>query len=180
MMKPGVDDGDIFHYSTFDINEWDTIQTLYHKNSIITKRTLLDWIPRLLNHDFKPIPQSGTPSYYPKRTPDDGHLDWNNDMRFIYNFVRAQTHPYPGAFSNLDSARVYFWKCQPFDTLIQYSKSLNGQVLEVFPNGDFLVKCGDGSILVIRGGENNYIRGGVLYKDPYRSYHAKIIINPII
>src|SRR5580765_8290115 len=41
IIKPGVDDGDIFHYEMFDINEWDDCNTLYYKNVIVSKQVLL-------------------------------------------------------------------------------------------------------------------------------------------
>lgn len=45
--------------------------------------------------------------YLPKRTPGDGQIDWNRTNVEIYNFVRALTRPYPGAFSYLDNKKVF-------------------------------------------------------------------------
>ncbi|MBK8606779.1 MAG: hypothetical protein IPN82_08085 [Chitinophagaceae bacterium] len=53
LIKAGVDDGDIFYFESFDINEWDTCRTLYYKNSIVTKRVLVKWIPELLKISFR-------------------------------------------------------------------------------------------------------------------------------
>jgi len=35
---------------------------------------------------------------YPQRSPDDGELDLNNSAKDLYNFIRPQSSPYPGAF----------------------------------------------------------------------------------
>ncbi|MFZ9035192.1 MAG: methionyl-tRNA formyltransferase, partial [Francisellaceae bacterium] len=76
MMQPGADNGDIFAYEQFDINEHDTIKTLYYKNAIITKRLLLEYIPKLLTERVSFKKQTGMVSYYPKRTPEDGQILW--------------------------------------------------------------------------------------------------------
>ena len=31
--------------------------------------------------------------------PEDGYINWSNDINEIYNLVRAVTKPYPGAFT---------------------------------------------------------------------------------
>jgi len=35
---------------------------------------------------------------YPQRKPDDGELDLTKSAEELYNFIRAQSSPYPGAF----------------------------------------------------------------------------------
>lgn len=148
IIKNGVDDGDIFHYEKFDINEWDDCKTLYYKNSIITKNVLLNWIPLLLQGRVKVKPQIGTPTYYPKRTPEDGLIDWTKTVLEIYNFIRAITKPYPGAYAYLDGKKIIIWKAQPFDTQIDYLNSTEGEIVEVFDDGNFVVNCNSGLLLV--------------------------------
>ncbi|WP_417559036.1 methionyl-tRNA formyltransferase [Mesoflavibacter zeaxanthinifaciens] len=148
LMKSGVDDGDVFHYETFDINDWDTCKTLYYKNSILTKNILLSFIPKLLDNDYTIIPQVGVPTYYKKRTPEDGIIDWTNTVFVIHNFVRALTKPYPGAFSFVNNEKILFWKVQPFDTRITYPNALEGEIVEIFDSTDFIVQCNSGLLLV--------------------------------
>ena len=147
LMTPGIDDGDVITHEIFDINQWDTCQTIYYKISIIQKRILEEFIPKLLSNNFKHIPQTGEPSYYEKRTPDDGLIDWSKSVHEIYNFVRALTRPYPGAFTFLNGQRLNIWKSQPFDPKIKY-ESKNGQIVEKFSTGDFVVNCKDGLLLI--------------------------------
>ena len=146
-MTPGIDDGDVITHEIFDINQWDTCQTIYYKISITQKRILEEFIPKLLSNNFKHIPQTGEPSYYEKRTPDDGLIDWSKSVHEIYNFVRALTRPYPGAFTFLNGQRLNIWKSQPFDPKIKY-ESKNGQIVEKFSTGDFVVSCKDGLLLI--------------------------------
>ena len=147
LMTPGIDDGDVITHEIFDINQWDTCQTIYYKISIIQKRILAEIIPKLVSNNFKHIPQTGEPSYYEKRTPDDGLIDWSKSVHEIYNFVRALTRPYPGAFTFLNGQRLNIWKSQPFDSKIKY-ESKNGQIVEKFSTGDFVVNCKDGLLLI--------------------------------
>ena len=46
IIKQGIDDGDVFHYEMFDINDWDDIKTLYFKNTYVSTRVLLKYIPQ--------------------------------------------------------------------------------------------------------------------------------------
>lgn len=148
LIKPGIDDGDIFHYETFDILPWDTCKTLYYKNSLTTINTLKKYIPKLLNNEITLIPQQGEPTYYPKRTADDGVIDWNKNLFDIYNLIRAITKPYPGAFTFLDGNKVTIWNAQPFDTRISYPEKSIGEVIDIFDGGDIVVNALGGLLLI--------------------------------
>ena len=148
LIKPGIDDGDIFYFEAVDINDFDTCRTIYYKNSIVSKKVLLEWIPRLASGEYVAFKQQGDPTYYLKRTPEDGLIDWSKNVFEIYNFVRALTHPYPGAFSYIDGERVEIWRAQPFDTRITYFGKREGEIVEVFKTGDFVVNCNSGLLLV--------------------------------
>jgi methionyl-tRNA formyltransferase len=149
LMKPAADDGDVVAFEMFDVNEWDTCRTLYYKLSVVYKRMLLEHVPHLLAGRARPVPQVGEPSYYPKRTPADGLIDWSRPVFQIHDFIRALTHPYPGAFSYLDGeAPAFFWGAQPFDTRIAYFGAAEGEVVERFTTGEFVVNCNSGLLLV--------------------------------
>jgi methionyl-tRNA formyltransferase len=44
--------------------------------------------------------------YFRGRKTDDGRIDWSKGAREIHDLVRAVAPPYPGAFTQLDGARV--------------------------------------------------------------------------
>ena len=148
MLTPEIDDGDIVYHETFDINEWDTCKTIYYKTSVVMKRALLKLIPNILSNNFSRTPQSGEPSFYPKRTPDDGLIDWNKPLEEIHNFVKALAKPYPGTFSFIDKQKIMIWEAQPFDRKITFSDAKFGEIVEKFSTGDFVVKCNDGTLLI--------------------------------
>lgn len=148
LIKPGVDDGDVLDIGDFDINEFDDIDTLYMKLSIVNLRMHIDVISKLKAGSIVALPQIGEPTYFPKRSEADGEVDWNKlDCHEVYNFVRAQTRPYPGAFAWLDSKWVRIWKCQPFDTRITYPDHPIGAVVQRFTRG-LVVNCRGGLLLI--------------------------------
>lgn len=146
----GVDDGMIVGVQEFDINPFDTSETLHFKSRIAMNRLLRKHLPALISGTAALMAQPGDvePTYYPKRTPDDGIIHWGSSTEEIYNLIRAVTRPFPGAFTFLGESKCHIWCAQPFDTKLLYPDSENGQVTEVFYNGHFVVKTGDGSLLV--------------------------------
>jgi len=147
-IRAGIDNGDIIDTETFDITEFDTIRTLYMKNFILTKRMILKNLPGILNETVRPRPQVGEPTYYPKRSPEDGLIDWETmDVWQIYNFIRAQTKPYPGAFGFIQGKKIKIWHGQVFDTRITYADAGYGDCVEKI-DGNLIINCRGGLLLV--------------------------------
>lgn len=160
-ITPGIDDGDIIDYSIIDINEFDTCDSIYKKISIIVKNMYLKNIPKILNNEVLTRKQHGEITFYSKRTPDDGLIDWNKSVYEIYNLIRAVTKPYPGAFTYDGLSKILIWKAQPFDNNICYHDAKLGEIVEVFDN-EFVVNCCDGTLLVTQHEGNNIYVGTVL------------------
>lgn len=147
-MTPGVDDGDIVATRQFDINAFDTIRTLYFKYTIVVKRLLEEYLPKFISGDYKAAPQKGDPKSYPKRSPEDGLIDWESqDVEELHNFIRAQTKPYPGAFTFYEGKKVWLWDAKIFDTSIDYPDAPYGAIVEVFDRS-LIVKCRGGLLIV--------------------------------
>jgi undecaprenyl-phosphate 4-deoxy-4-formamido-L-arabinose transferase len=49
-------------------------------------------------------------TYFGGRKPEDGLIDWNRNAIDIHNLIRAVSRPYPGAFVEIDSARLVVWR----------------------------------------------------------------------
>jgi methionyl-tRNA formyltransferase len=45
-----------------------------------------------------------------KRRPEDGRIDWIRPAKEVHDLVRAVTHPYPGAFTDVFGEKVYIWR----------------------------------------------------------------------
>lgn len=143
-----VDEGAVLDVEPFDITPFDTIRTLYYKNSIVTRRMLLRTLPALLDNRAQGRPQVGQPTFYRKRTDDDGLIDWATmDVWHIHNLVRASTRPYPGARAPLDGCLHRIWRAQVFDTRIDYPDAPYGAIVEVFDDC-LIVRCLGGLLLI--------------------------------
>jgi methionyl-tRNA formyltransferase len=171
-----IDAGDIVDSMIFDINPFDTSQTLHYKNTLSMVKILKDNIDNMLKGDIKLKPQLNIPpSYYPKRTADDGIILWERDTTEIYNLIRAVTKPFHGAFTFSKDKKILIWKAFPFDTRLFDSTIEPGTVLEIFLNGDFIVKTGSDSLIVTdyESGDVKITKGikfnsaGFIYKSPF-------------
>ena len=60
-------------------------------------------------------------TYFGKRTPEDGRINWNWQKHRISNWIRAQAYPYPGAFSYVNNQKLIIDKVDDYifdETLI--------------------------------------------------------------
>ena len=144
-LEPDADSGEIFDHFIFDINDFDDCKTVYYKASISMRRMLERTVPKIINGTPSGKTQEGEPTFFPKRSQKDGRIDWSMGTIQIHNWVRALTRPYPGAFSG----GITIWRGQPFTDVLVDEGSVPGEVIETFNYGDFLVRTGDGSFLVI-------------------------------
>jgi methionyl-tRNA formyltransferase/peptidoglycan/xylan/chitin deacetylase (PgdA/CDA1 family) len=166
MLTPEVDSGAIVDTQVFEINDWDDCRTLYYKVAASVKRMLARTVPRLMAGDAEMRPQVGEPTFYPKRAPEDGLIEWQRmSLREIYNLIRAVTRPYPGAFTrDAQGRQVHVWGAQPWDAgLPFYASAKYGEVVEHFASGDFVVNCLDG-LLLVTDADDPGVRVGKVYR----------------
>jgi UDP-4-amino-4-deoxy-L-arabinose formyltransferase/UDP-glucuronic acid dehydrogenase (UDP-4-keto-hexauronic acid decarboxylating) len=146
-LAPGADDGDVVATRKFEVTEYDTIETLYYKVTISLKEMFRASLGPIVRGEWEFTEQSGRPTFYPKRTPDDGDIHWGNSTRDVYNLVRAVTDPYPGAFTFYDGTRIDVWAVKPFSTDVGL-EATPGTILDAFWTDDFVVATADGSVVV--------------------------------
>lgn len=92
------------------------------------------------------------PSYCGLRTAADGEIDWRWNATRIHDFIRAQTRPYPGAFTSMpDGTRLILWSSQvePDDYL-----GVPGSVVAIRAD-HVVVAAGEGAVRLfsIKSGE---------------------------
>ena len=96
-LEDGVDDGDIIAQSEINIGFDDSIKEVYDKATIASIEILYNSLLNINTIDF--IKQDKTKiEVFSQRSPNDGEIDFNKTGLEIYNFIRAQSPPYPGAF----------------------------------------------------------------------------------
>ncbi len=143
----GIDSGDIIDTATFELDQFDDIKSSYHKVGILTSAMIVKNIKNRNIESKKTIPQKKHARYLPQRIPEDGAIDWKRNTTEIHNFVRALSHPYPGAFSRIMNSKIIVWRTRPFK-IQNNSKFKAGQIVKIFVGGDLLIQTGNGFLLI--------------------------------
>ena len=103
----GCDEGDILHQIKIKIRDEDTGGDLVLKFSDKYIKIVDLVLEKISNNTLEKIKQKNSDSsFFDKRTPEDGNINWNLSMEQIKNWVRAQAYPYPGAFTYYESKKV--------------------------------------------------------------------------
>jgi methionyl-tRNA formyltransferase len=109
----------------------------------------------MLDGGVVPVAQAAAGvSYGAQRTPDDGLVDWRAPARRLHDFVRAQSDPYPGAFTWLQGRRMTIWRARPYP---HPYFGAPGQVVRIDADGVH-VACGEGSALTLLEVERDGVR----------------------
>jgi methionyl-tRNA formyltransferase len=143
----GIDDGDLVAQRMFDLGADETIADALRHAEAACLAIARETLPGLLAGTRTPQPQPDVgASYCGLRVPDDGLIDWTWRADRVHDFVRAQTRPYPGAFSvHPDGRRLRIWRSAR-DPRRFYGTP--GAVLSV-EGAEVLVACGCDSALRI-------------------------------
>ncbi len=72
-------------------------------------------------------------TYFGKRTPEDGRINWALPARAVFNLIRAVTRPFPGAFTDVRGARLVVWWARVLPASHVPSEATPGQVLSTAP-----------------------------------------------
>ncbi len=109
-----ADAGDIIAQKAFPIMLNDDCASVYAKSAQAGADLMSEYLPKILGGNATRIhnPSRSYPAY-PKRTPEDGKIDFNRSALDVYNFIRALTRPYPGAYCyDKDGSKMVVWKCE--------------------------------------------------------------------
>ena len=143
LMGEGADDGPIFVQKEFEINNNDTVRSVADKVLKNIGLALDTWLPDLKKGVWNPKPQNHeNASWYGKRDPNDGIIDWSQSAYDIDRKIRATTRPYPGAFTFLNDEKIIIWSSH-IEEKIDY-KGVPGKILIIDDDNGILVQCGTG------------------------------------
>jgi len=144
IMEKGCDTGDIVLQKRIPILSEDTGADILISYKKMYPEIILEIITNIEKDKLTRIAQDNEmATYFNKRTPEDGHINWNWQKERIYNWVRAQADPYPGAFSYINNQKITIDKIQYSDFGFNYEMP-NGLILHTNPN--ILVKTPNGVI----------------------------------
>lgn len=105
-----VDAGDIVGQKKFPIKHDDTIREVLLKAEESGINLIDEYLPKISNGTASSMQQNNNEATrFPQRNPNDGEINWEWDKMRIKNFIRAQTKPYPGAFTIINGKKVIIW-----------------------------------------------------------------------
>jgi len=106
----GVDTGHIIGQEFFPINDEDTIKELMDKSRTGAINLLEKYLPLIEQGTAPKIKQDESQAtVYKQRVPSDGEINWDDSIINIKNFIRAQTKPYPGAYTIINNKKITIW-----------------------------------------------------------------------
>ncbi len=142
---PTADSGPILDRIDVPIAPDETAATLYERLASAHIELVRRCVPLIVAGTALRTPQDDRrASAWPKRTPLDGIIDWETRAPYLYDWVRAQTRPYPGAFTWHEDEKVVIWRALPVSLDTQAPA---GTVVERRADGP-VVACGEGGLLL--------------------------------
>jgi methionyl-tRNA formyltransferase len=148
-MTEEADAGDIIAQRAVEITFEDTALTLFQKVAQAGHALFHDSFPLIKTGRAPRRPQDpGQASYYGRRTPEDGRLEWSKPALALYNLIRAVTIPYPGAFTDCRGKKLFVWRAHPVDGSAG-TRQAPGMILGCQDEG-CLVSTGEGNLLLMQ------------------------------
>jgi methionyl-tRNA formyltransferase len=143
----GLDNGPIWDQRIVELQPDDYVYEILKKiedaaTDIFQKKYLL-----ILNGLIKPEPQNDAEATYcAQRIPEDGMIDWKKPAKDIYNFIRAQSHPYPGSFTIFNGEPLRILQAD-FTDMSYFGTP--GQVGKITNEGVYII-CGDNKPIIVK------------------------------
>lgn len=148
IMEEGCDTGDIVTQKKIIIERHDTGATVLKKYQTVYPTIIFEIISKIQNGNIVSLKQNNIlATYFGKRTPDDGQINWNWQKERIYNWVRAQSYPYPGAFTFINNHKLIIDWIEYTDYGFN-NEMKNGLIIQVDPY--FLVKTPNGVLKITK------------------------------
>ncbi len=142
-----VDNGGIIKQVSIPIREDDTGADILRRFKTLYPVLVKEVLEEISNNKYTVIPQDITKgTYFGKRTPNDGKINWNWSKERIRNWIRAQAKPYPGAFTFCKDKKVVIHKAILTEMGYRYDTP-NGTILEAFSD-QLIVKTPNGTLQI--------------------------------
>jgi methionyl-tRNA formyltransferase len=141
-LTEGVDSGQIIGQKSTNIFKKDTIATLYQRIESLGIELIHEQLPPLMDGTaIRVFQDESKRRVFPQRGPEDGEINWDLSAHHLYNFIRAQTKPYPGAFSVHGKTKVTIWASRTIDKTINLALP-PGEIRMIEQR--IIVGCGEG------------------------------------
>ena len=141
----GVDTGDIIEQIRIKIDNQTYIGDLLEKYYPIYKEITQKTLNKILSENGVITTKQNDSSLYPiypKRTPEDGLIDWTKSIDDIYALIRAVSKPYPGAYTYFNDSKLIIWKAVLKFEIVSSLLINAGDIAEI--DNKLFVKCVEG------------------------------------
>ncbi len=106
-LEDKVDVGDVIAQARVNIDASEDVGALINKLNEASRKLIVAHVPKILNGTAQRWPQDESQATcFPPRAPEEGEIDWSWPARRIYDFIRAQTLPYPCAFAFYNGQKI--------------------------------------------------------------------------
>jgi methionyl-tRNA formyltransferase len=140
-----ADSGAIVGQVEVEIAPDETATSLFARLADAHVQLVRELVPQLLSRSAPRSRQDPSrASSWPKRVPADGIIDWETRAPYLYDWVRAQTRPYPGAFTYFGDDKVIVWEARPVELA---AEAPAGTIVDVSADGP-VVACGEGGLVL--------------------------------
>ncbi len=146
------DAGLIVGQSAVPILPDDTAQQVFDKVTVAAEQVLWRALPEIVAGRHPRLPNEiAVGSYFSRRTPEDGRIDWSRPASEVYNLIRAVAPPYPGAFTELGGRRLIVAAARRLapESLPAAATAGRAPGLHVLA-GRIVGICGDGGLIDVR------------------------------
>lgn len=151
VMTAKADAGDIVDSESVPIGPNDTSAEVQARVTQAAVTVLSRQIENLKEGKIALKPQDHSQATkFGRRCAQDGEINWNQSAQDIHNLVRAVTHPYPGAFTNIFGAKTFIWSSLLSDTSANSEKPGSFHLVDK----QLIVFCGDGKGLQVLKAQN--------------------------
>jgi methionyl-tRNA formyltransferase len=142
-----ADAGDIVGQRSVAIDDSDNALTLYHKLVPLGVELIEELHPKIAAGTAPRRKMDiAKGSYFGRRKPEDGRIDWRWPARRIFNLVRAVTHPYPGAFCFAGARKLLVWEAKIGAENGTFGEP--GKIVREVADGALEIAAGEGSVIV--------------------------------
>jgi methionyl-tRNA formyltransferase len=152
LIDEGMDSGDIVAQHRIAVAADDDVGTVLTRLMPWYDRLPREIVGQLERGALSRRPQAhALATTFPRRTPDDGRIDWSASSVTVHNLVRAVAAPYPGAFTARSGRRLTVWRAG----LAEGTPTAEPGCVMALDHGRPVVACGAGAVVLLETADDD-------------------------
>jgi methionyl-tRNA formyltransferase len=152
IISKNCDEGDIVMQQKIILNRGDTGAKILNRYKEVYPNMISVIYNQIVNNQIVLIPQNHSKAtYFGKRNPEDGIINWNWFKERLFSWIQALSFPYPGAFTYYKGEKVVIDKIVIVDHGFSY-ETPNGCIITGGKTP--IVKLSNGTVQIIKHRSN--------------------------